>query len=99
MIEKLVLCETKTGDLQIFSLNALTKLHYFMFEFSKFFWEGAHRAPPQTPPPLYLGLLPRYSGALRQWHSHEVRGGGSRAPSTLPWTTPEIHANPKEGWG
>ena len=41
------------------------------FDFSKNFWGGAHRAPPQTPPPLFLGIRPRFglrpqfSGASR----------------------------------
>ena len=31
-----------------------TKLHHFMFEFSKIFWGGAHRAPSPDPSPRFF---------------------------------------------
>ena len=48
-----------------FSLQLYTNMHGFKYEFSKFFWVGAHRAPSPDPlPPLNLKLCLRFSGAL-----------------------------------
>ena len=45
-----------------FSLQLYTKMHGFKYEFSKFFWGGAHRAPSPDPLPLNLRLHLRFSG-------------------------------------
>ena len=48
-----------------FSLQLYSKMHGFKYEFSKFVWGGAHRAPPKTPSPLNLRLRRWFSDALR----------------------------------
>ena len=44
-------------------------MHGFKYEFSKFFWGGAHRAPPQTPLPaqsqVSFSILGRLASSVR----------------------------------
>ena len=56
----------------IFRFLVYTRWHYLKFEISKFFWEGAHRAPSPAPSPrsfsgfaIGFGLSPQNSGASR----------------------------------
>ena len=58
----------------------------FKFDFSKIFWEGLTEPPPQTPPPLFLGLRPRFglrpqfSGASRPRLRLRPRYSGALRP-------------------
>ena len=57
--------ENLTGRKFRFSLQLYSKMHGFKYEFSKFFWGGAHRAPSPDPlPDLNLRLRRRFSRAL-----------------------------------
>ena len=75
-----------------------TKMNGFNFDFSKIFLGGAHQAPPQTPPPFYLGLRPRFgfafnSQALRAFYSgfaldyRALRALIRTLPSSFDWGT------------
>ena len=52
-----------------FSLQLYTNMHGFKYEFSKFFWGGAHRAPSQTPFPAQSqaspSILGRFASSVR----------------------------------
>ena len=41
-----------------FHFQLYTKLNDLKFKIPKKFWGGAHRTPPQTPPPLFLEFRP-----------------------------------------
>ena len=56
-----------------------TKMHGFKYEFSKFFWGGAHRAPPQTPYPAQSQASPSILGRL----ACSVRAASSIYPSNM----------------
>ena len=58
-----------------FSLQLCSKMHGFKYEFSKFFWGGAHRAPSPDPSPRSISVF----------------AVDSRALSSSVWAAPSIH--------
>ena len=44
-------------------------MNSFKFDFSKLFWGGSHRAPPQTPPLVFSSDFALNSHTLRAFNS------------------------------
>ena len=79
-----------------FSLQLCTRLHAFKYEFSKYLCRGFTEPPPQTAPPLNLGLCPwfglrpQFSGASRPLFGLRPHLPQSQLPSYA--TGPSIHS-------
>ena len=64
-----------------FSRQLYARMHGLKYAFSKLFWGGAQPAPPQTSPPLNLGLSPRF----------ELRSNSRALCALDPGASPSIH--------